>query len=170
MNCAGHRWTVYVVYCIALAPRGGPMRFWGAWPRLLGGFIRRGVSSRLRASRWASRESGSASGDLVYVICGDHGLVKIGTSANPTARTVGKPSSRTASRCPLRPPPMDRALPWNWPPIGSLRTVRAMDGSMSRRVLRSQRCTSPQIGRVAPFPARPPPNRKGPRDPLDRHR
>lgn len=67
------------------------MRFWIGGPRIFG--LRTGVSFRAgqRRQGWRAR---AAAIDFAYVIRGDHGLVKIGRSADPEARLA---SLQTAS-------------------------------------------------------------------------
>ena len=60
------------------------MRFWIGGPRILG--VRTGVSFGLGGGRqWQGPQSAGGQGN-VYVIQGDHGLVKIGISTNVAAR------------------------------------------------------------------------------------
>ena len=69
------------------------MRFWISGPRLLGGLIRPGVSfgpSDFRRARPAT----VSSADFVYVVAGEHGLIKVGFTTNPQARLA---TLRTAS-------------------------------------------------------------------------
>jgi hypothetical protein len=68
-------------------------RFWLSGPRILG--IRPGISFRLDElfGKPKPRKNG-CSGSFIYVIRGDHGLIKIGVSVNPSARLA---QLRTAS-------------------------------------------------------------------------
>lgn len=61
------------------------MRFWIAGPRMLGGWIRPGVSFGANDFRRRGASAQPAQ-DYVYVIAGEHGLVKVGMSADPSAR------------------------------------------------------------------------------------
>jgi hypothetical protein len=80
------------------------MRFWFGLPRIMG--IRPGISFGREDFRKASyvgaktqRAPGKQlDGGFVYVIRGDHNLVKIGVSSNPTARLA---AMKTASAFPL---------------------------------------------------------------------
>jgi hypothetical protein len=72
------------------------MRFWISGPRILG--IRPGIS--FRPDEFPRRPSPrrQLQGSFIYVIRGDHGLIKIGVSSNPSARLA---RLRTASAVPL---------------------------------------------------------------------
>jgi hypothetical protein len=76
------------------------MRFWLSGPRIFG--IRPGISftpnELLR--RPSPRRQLQGSGSFIYVISGDRGLIKIGVSANPTARLAQLQTS-TPSRLSL---------------------------------------------------------------------
>lgn len=72
------------------------MRFWISGPRL--GWFRPGVSFGRSDFRRAA-EPPPAAGDFVYVVSGDHGLVKIGISNSPLARLA---TLQTASPYRLR--------------------------------------------------------------------
>src|ERR1700704_1423978 len=72
------------------------MRFWISGPRILG--IRPGIS--FRPDEFPRRPSPrrQLQGSFIYVVRGDHGLIKIGVSSNPSARLA---RLRTASAVPL---------------------------------------------------------------------
>jgi hypothetical protein len=81
------------------------MRFWISGPHILG--IRPGISfrpgefSRGPSPRNRARRAGfirQLQGSFIYIIRGDHGLLKIGISSNPSARLA---QLRTASAVPL---------------------------------------------------------------------
>jgi hypothetical protein len=80
-------------------------RFWISGPRILG--IRPGISFRLGefsrgpSPRNRARRAGfirQLQGSFIYIIRGDHGLLKIGISSNPSERLA---QLRTASAVPL---------------------------------------------------------------------
>jgi hypothetical protein len=71
-------------------------RFWISGPRILG--IRPGISFRLGEFPRTPSPRRRLSGSFIYIIRGDHGLIKIGISSNPTARLA---QLRAASAVPL---------------------------------------------------------------------
>jgi hypothetical protein len=75
------------------------MRFWLSGPRVLG--IRPGITFRLdellRKPSPRSRPQ-QLQGRFIYIISGNHGLIKIGVSSNPSARLA---QLQTASAVPL---------------------------------------------------------------------
>jgi hypothetical protein len=77
------------------------MRFWFGGPRV-GGFGA-GVSFDLdaffRRLRRTVSGNGGVNGSFVYVICGDHGMSKIGVSTDPNSRIAGL---QTGSPFPLK--------------------------------------------------------------------
>ncbi len=76
------------------------MRFWISGPRIFG--LRPGVSFAPKDFQQAKlvrpQEPARMTGGFIYVIRGDHGLLKIGISTNPSARIA---QLRTASPFPL---------------------------------------------------------------------
>lgn len=60
------------------------MRFYVSGPRLFGGLVRPGFS--FAASEIFSRSQTARRTDFVYVVEGDHGMVKVGSSVNPMSR------------------------------------------------------------------------------------
>lgn len=73
------------------------MRFWLSGPRFMG--IRPGISfAPPRFSSATQRSSPKVEGSFVYVVKGDHNMVKIGVTTNPAARMA---QLRTASAFPI---------------------------------------------------------------------
>jgi hypothetical protein len=72
------------------------MRFWLSGPRILG--IRPGISFRPDELLRKPSPRRQLQGSFIYVIRGDHGLLKIGISSNPSARLA---QLQTASAVPL---------------------------------------------------------------------
>ena len=73
------------------------MRFWLSGPRILG--IRPGISFRPDELLHRSSPRRQLQGSFIYVIRGNHGLIKIGISTNPSARLA---QLQTASATPLK--------------------------------------------------------------------
>lgn len=73
------------------------MRLWFSGPRIMG--VRPGISIPVRTQKPVQKPVGQAvEGAFVYVVRGDHNLVKIGVTSNPRARLA---QLKTASAFPI---------------------------------------------------------------------